>query len=91
MNFPQTCNHRRNEKRSKVQYRSPSALQLSQPIVRRTGLFSFSENLNAQSTHEGTDYTKLNLQNLKRAANRDLRQRKKTVRNGRHGRCIEQL
>ena len=37
-------------------------------------------------THEHTVYTKLNLHNLKRAANRDLRRMKTEARNGKHGR-----
>ena len=39
-------------------------------------------------THEHTDYTKLNLHNLKRAANRDSRQMKTAEWNGKCGRSI---
>ena len=39
-------------------------------------------------THQHTDYTKLNLHNLKRAANRDSRQMKTAAWNGKCGRSI---
>ena len=35
-------------------------------------------------THKHTDYTKLNLHNLKQAANRDLRQTKTAAQNGKN-------
>ena len=39
-------------------------------------------------THEHTGYTKLNLHNLKQAANRDLRRMKAAAQNGKRGRSI---
>ena len=38
--------------------------------------------------HLHTDYTKLNLHNLKRAANRNLRRMKTAARNGKYGRSL---
>ena len=39
-------------------------------------------------THKHADYTKLNLHNLKRAANKDLRWMTTSARNGKHSRSI---